>query len=137
VHTPALNDKCWPEPGAFDGAGLWVVEVQNERNQSSSPEEVEEVDRLVSNLLRPGAQWIDRDETPRAMTKDDILVVAPFNAQISLLEERLGPKGDSRWHGRPVSRTRSACVDLLYDNVSALAKGKPLDHARAAAGSVG
>jgi hypothetical protein len=79
--------------GAFDGAGLWVVEVQHEGNQSSSPEEVEQVDRLVSNLLRPGAQWIDREGTARAMTGNDILVVAPFNAQVSLLEERLGPKG--------------------------------------------
>jgi uncharacterized protein len=27
------------------------------------------------------------------MTGNDILMVAPFNAQVSLLEERLGPKG--------------------------------------------
>ena len=27
------------------------------------------------------------------MTADDVLVVAPYNSQVALLEERLGPKG--------------------------------------------
>ena len=29
----------------------------------------------------------------RPMTADDVLVVAPYNSQVALLEERLGPKG--------------------------------------------
>ena len=37
----------------------------------------------------PGAQWIDGDGVAHAMSPDDILVVAPYNAQVALLEARL------------------------------------------------
>ena len=52
----------------FEGAGLWVNAVLHEGNQNSSIEEVDAVDRIVSSLLRPGAQWIDRE---RHYTTDD------------------------------------------------------------------
>jgi predicted RecB family nuclease len=77
----------------FEGAGLWVNKVMHEGNQNSSIEEAEEVDRIVSSLLRPGARWIDGNGVGRPMTADDVLVVAPYNSQVALLEERLGPKG--------------------------------------------
>ena len=67
--------------------------VLHEGNQNSSIEEVDEVERIVSSLLRPGAQWIDSEGTARPMTADDVLVVAPYNSQVALLEERLGSKG--------------------------------------------
>jgi len=76
----------------FDGAGLWVSTVVHEGNQNSSVEEVDEVDRIVSNLLRPGAQWIDSNGIARPMTADDVLVVAPYNSQVALLQERLGSR---------------------------------------------
>jgi uncharacterized protein len=75
----------------FEGAGLWVNAVSHEGNQNSSIEEVDAVDRIVSSLLRPGARWTDRDGTTRSMTADNVLVVAPYNSQVALLEERLGP----------------------------------------------
>jgi superfamily I DNA and/or RNA helicase len=77
----------------FEGAGLWVISVLHEGNQNSSIEEVDTVDHIVSSLLRPGAQWIDRDGATHPMTSDDVLVVAPYNSQVALLEERLGSKG--------------------------------------------
>jgi len=77
----------------FEGAGLWVETVLHEGNQNSSSEEVDAVDRIVSSLLRLGAQWIDRDGATRPMTSDDVLVVAPYNSQVALLEEALRPKG--------------------------------------------
>jgi len=77
----------------FDGAGLWVVGVSHEGNQNSSSEEVEAVERVVASLLRAGARWIDRHGSPHQMTADDILVVAPYNSQVTLLGERLGLHG--------------------------------------------
>ncbi|MGH8625756.1 MAG: TM0106 family RecB-like putative nuclease [Gammaproteobacteria bacterium] len=73
----------------FDGAGLWVVTVPHEGNQNSSIEEVGVIDRIASSLLRLGTEWIDGDGVAHAMLPDDILVVAPYNAQVALLEERL------------------------------------------------
>ncbi len=77
----------------FEGAGLWVAGVPHEGNQNSSAEEVEIVDRVVSHLLRKGAGWIDSNGNQQPMTPDDILVVAPYNAQVALLEERLESRG--------------------------------------------
>jgi predicted RecB family nuclease len=77
----------------IDGAGLWIAGVAHEGNQNSSYEEVEVVERLVGRLLRDGARWIDSRGEPQPMTSKDILVVAPYNAHVALLGERLAPRG--------------------------------------------
>lgn len=84
--TPVSTDP-------FEGAGLWVDAVRHQGNQSRAIEEVDEVDRIVACLLHHGARWIDSNGVARPLTADDVLVVAPYNAQVALLEERLEPKG--------------------------------------------
>ena len=78
---------------AFEGAGLWVAPVQHDGNQNSSIEEAEEVERIVASLLQPASQWIDSEGMERAMTPEDILIVAPYNSQVALIEELLGSNG--------------------------------------------
>jgi uncharacterized protein len=77
----------------FDGAGLWVARVVHEGNQNSSVEEVDVVERIVANLLDPGARWIDRHGVHHAVTANEILVVAPYNSHVALLAERLVSRG--------------------------------------------
>lgn len=77
----------------FEGAGLWIVYAEHEGNHNSSPEEVEVVGRITSELLRPGSQWIDGEGVAHALHSSDILVVAPYNAQVTLLGEKLSPVG--------------------------------------------
>jgi len=77
----------------FDGAGLWVVPVEHYGNQSSSPEEVDEVDRIVACLLQKDSRWVDASGKSQSMTANDILIVAPYNAHVSLLAERLARRG--------------------------------------------
>jgi uncharacterized protein len=67
--------------------------VAHDGNQNSSHEEVELVERVATQLLQAGTQWIDRHGTAKTMTTNDVLVVAPYNSQVSLLAERLGPRG--------------------------------------------
>jgi predicted RecB family nuclease len=88
-----LERQALAGTASLDGAGLWIAGVAHEGNQNSSYEEVEMIERLVSALLRDGAYWIDSRGDPRPMTPTDILVVAPYNAQVSLLGERLVPRG--------------------------------------------
>ena len=88
-----LEQQALVGTAPFEGSGLWVSTVLHDGNQNSSVEEVDEVGRIVSSLLRPGAQWIDSNGAARPMTADDVLVVAPYNSQVALLEERLGSKG--------------------------------------------
>jgi uncharacterized protein len=77
----------------FEGSGLWVVPVAHEGNRNSSVDEVEAVEWVVSSVLRSRASWIDPRGNTRTMTPADILVVAPYNAHVTLLTERLGPRG--------------------------------------------
>lgn len=90
----------------FEGAGLWVVPVSHDGNQNSAPEEVDAVNGIVARLLRRDARWIDGDGPTCQMTSNDILVVAPYNAHVALLGERLAPRGIrvgtvDRFQGQP------------------------------------
>src|SRR6185503_1148907 len=78
--------------GAFNGAGIWFVPVEHDANQSASREEVDVVAKLVADLLHGGAGWRDRDGERRPLALNDILVIAPYNAQVADLAARL-PKG--------------------------------------------
>jgi uncharacterized protein len=72
---------------------LWVVPVRHDGNQTSSTEEGGAVERIVTLLLGAGSRWLDRDAKDHPVTASDILVVAPYNAHVSLLEERLSRTG--------------------------------------------
>jgi uncharacterized protein len=77
-------------PAPFSGAGLWFVPVAHEGNQSYSVEEVERVaDIVVEFLTQDGTGWIDRHGDRRPLTRDDILIVAPYNDQVNRLRDRL------------------------------------------------
>ncbi|MBT1688491.1 TM0106 family RecB-like putative nuclease [Dawidia soli] len=85
---PGLEAQVVSGTAAFDGAGLFYVPIEHTGNQNSSPEEVYAVERITKRLLK-GGQWTDRHGTAKALTKDDILIVAPYNAQVATLTERL------------------------------------------------
>ena len=72
-------------------AGLWFVPVLHEGNQNASTEEVERVASIVDTLIQPGVNWIDDKGQTRPLRLDDILIVAPYNAQVSDLANRLPP----------------------------------------------
>lgn len=66
--------------------GLRFVPVSHVGNKIESSEEAECVRTLFDEFL--GREWIDGDHR-RRVGLDDILVVAPYNAQVDLLTERL------------------------------------------------
>ncbi|HSH44925.1 MAG TPA: AAA domain-containing protein, partial [Longimicrobiales bacterium] len=72
----------------LSGSGLRFVPVEHTGNQSESPEEAEVVARLVTEALDDGS-WIDQHGVEEPLTLDDILVVAPYNAQVKAIAERL------------------------------------------------
>ncbi len=75
--------------GPIEGAGLFAMDVAHEGNRNGSDEEVDVVAQLISKLVAPGSIWIDRDGASHQMTTADILVVSPYNVQVSRLLERL------------------------------------------------
>jgi uncharacterized protein len=76
--------------GPLSGSGLRWVPVEHSGNRTSSLEEAEAVRSIFHQLL--GRQWVDRNGDGHAVTAQDILVVAPYNAQVSLLGQVL-PEG--------------------------------------------
>src|SRR6266404_746871 len=73
----------------LDGEGLWIVPVEHEGNRNSSAEEVEVVARIVEGLLKPEVKWFRSAGNPRSLKEEDILIVAPYNAQVADLSARL------------------------------------------------
>ncbi|PDT73056.1 TM0106 family RecB-like putative nuclease [Bradyrhizobium sp. C9] len=72
-----------------NGAGLRYLAVQHDGNQNSSPEEAEEIKRLVDEILSSKASWVDSTGKEAAIRLEDILIIAPYNAQVFELQERL------------------------------------------------
>ena len=71
------------------GSGLRYLPVAHDGNQSASPEEANMVQTLVTTLIEEGAAWIDKDGEEQRLQLEDILIIAPYNAQVFALQERL------------------------------------------------
>jgi uncharacterized protein len=78
--------------GRLSGTGLRFVAVNHSGNQNESSEEVEEIAKLVSELLDGESTWTNREGKVLKLTLDDVLVVTPYNAQVSALRDAL-PEG--------------------------------------------
>lgn len=85
---PGLEKQTISGRTPFDGAGLYYVPVQHKGSQSKSKEEVDAITAIVGKLLA-GGRWTNEEGAEQQITRKDILIVAPFNAQVSALRERL------------------------------------------------
>jgi uncharacterized protein len=74
---------------ALGGAGLVYVPVEHDANQSRSPEEVERIAALVAALTADGVRYRNADGAEAPLTAADLMIVAPYNAQVTALAERL------------------------------------------------
>jgi uncharacterized protein len=86
---PGLEVQEIRSGGRISGAGLRYVPVPTEGNQSSSPEEADCVRDLVNEILGSGTTWIDKHGVEATVTLDDILIIAPYNAQVFELQDRI------------------------------------------------
>jgi len=84
ARSRVLEGHAW-----LSGAGLWFVPVRHDGNRNSCAEEVETVAQIVEGLLKPEVKWFYRAGNSRRLTEDDILIVAPYNAQVADLSLRL------------------------------------------------
>jgi len=85
---PGLERQSLATP-EIEGAGLWVLPVTHDGRVNSAPEEVETVAALIERVLARDARWTDRNGATHPLALDDILVVAPFNAQVADLVARI------------------------------------------------
>ncbi len=79
--------------GPLPGAGLRFIPVEHQGHRRESAEEAGRIKALVDGLL-DDATWTDAAGVAHPLTPGDILVVAPYNAQVERLQRTLG--GDVR-----------------------------------------
>ncbi|MFJ6548886.1 TM0106 family RecB-like putative nuclease [Microbacterium sp. NPDC091676] len=99
VSKLAYAGKLASAPGterrAVDGIdpGLHVVPLRHRGNATQSPEEAAEVVRIVRDLVGRTFHDNDAEGTVRPLTPEDIIVVAPYNAQRQLVHDALAAAG--------------------------------------------
>lgn len=86
---PGLERQTIRSTSRVSGTGLRFLPVSHDGNQSSAPEEAEKIKQLVGEILSVGSSWIDREGNEHPVRPKDILIIAPYNAQVFELQERL------------------------------------------------
>lgn len=86
---PGLENQKITSIGRLNGAGLRYLPVAHDGNQSSSREEADVIRDLVSEILGNGTTWTNRDGVETPVGLDEILIIAPYNAQVFELQERI------------------------------------------------
>jgi predicted RecB family nuclease len=71
-------------------AGVTVLRVRHEGNSTESPEEADTIVEFIHTLV--GLNWTSEDGT-RPLASTDVLVLAPYNAQVVLLRRHLADAG--------------------------------------------
>jgi predicted RecB family nuclease len=90
-HPACVNQVIGPrEPhGEPIGSGLRRLDVRHNGNRVESREEVLAIARACSDLL--GVPWTDHTGETRPLEPRDVIVVAPYNRQVDLLNQMLPP----------------------------------------------
>jgi predicted RecB family nuclease len=74
-------------PGELTGTGIRYVPIAHEGNMRESPEEAEAIRGLVEDLLK--GEHLQTDGTSGPLKLEEIMAVAPYNAQVRCLREHL------------------------------------------------
>jgi uncharacterized protein len=96
-----------PEPLVGDGVRLLPANHVGADNES--PEEAHQVAQLVRALVESGSTWIDRHAAVHPITYEDVLIVAPYNAQVGAIarllphEARVGTVDKFQGQEAPIS----------------------------------
>jgi len=76
-------------PDPVDGTGPRLVSVTHAGNDNESSEEADAVAVLARAIVDGGSRWINQDGEDSPITWDDVLIVAPYNAQVGAIQRLL------------------------------------------------
>ena len=96
--------------------GLQVVSVRHQGNSIDSPEEADVIVAAVKRLL--GASWTDEHGT-RPLAAADALVLAPYNAQVALLRQRLTSAGLGDVRAGTVDKFQGGQAPVVFISMTA------------------
>jgi len=86
---PDLERQIIKGDSKYTGQQLRFIPVEHKNNEGRSEEEVEAIHTLITTLLSKPHEWTDQNNKTHALKAEDILVVAPYNAQVALLKKAL------------------------------------------------
>jgi predicted RecB family nuclease len=76
-------------PAPFHGSGLRLLQAEHIGADSESPEEARLVATVVRTLVESGSTWVSHDGQECPIRYQDVLVVAPYNAQVGAIQREL------------------------------------------------
>jgi len=76
-------------PAPMVGAGVRLLSVEHVGSESESPEEARQVAAVVRALVASGSSWTDKHGEVHPLRYEDVLVVAPYNAQVGAIQREL------------------------------------------------
>lgn len=86
---PGLERQAVRGTARFPKAGLAYVPVEHTGRQARAEEEVDAIRGIVAELTNGRARWRDSDGRERVLVAEDLMVVAPYNAQVTALSAAL------------------------------------------------
>ncbi|MGD1279856.1 TM0106 family RecB-like putative nuclease [Mycobacterium seoulense] len=96
--------------------GVRTLTVGHHGNSTESPEEAEAIATEIDRLL--GTPWTDEHGT-RPLTASDVLVLAPYNAQVALLRQRLTAAGLGGIRGGTVDKFQGGQAPVVFMSMTA------------------
>ncbi len=89
---PELANQALNGPEPLRGTGLRLLRADHVGADNDSPEEARQIAALVRVLVESGSTWTDADGRTMPLTWNDVLVVAPYNAQVGEIQSLLPPQ---------------------------------------------
>ncbi len=86
---PGLEKQAVIGGKSFTGHGLRFVPVPHEDNHNRSHEEVAVIAEMLTQIQDGDHRWSNMKGEEAAISLDDIMVIAPYNAQVSALKAAL------------------------------------------------
>ena len=75
--------------GLVNTSGLYFQPIEHHGNTNSSIEEAEEVVKIVKEILDKNTYWTNREGVTEQIQSEDILIIAPYNAQVTKIKDLL------------------------------------------------
>ncbi|HSM39011.1 MAG TPA: TM0106 family RecB-like putative nuclease [Candidatus Limnocylindrales bacterium] len=89
TSRPNLVNQSLSGPDPIGGVGPRLLSVEHAGSDNISPEEARQVAALAMTLVSGGATWIAADGEECPIGWKDILIVAPYNAQVGEIRRHL------------------------------------------------
>lgn len=87
LHSHESTENQQIVATALPKTGAWMVPIEHEGCAQECPAEVDAIVQTVETLL--GGTWCDKEGNMRDVRPNDIIVVAPYNAQVNALSDAL------------------------------------------------